>query len=144
MRAFTTLALLCLAACASPPPPATFPAAQALVDQIAGEHADLVRLTLHATPAGTDRARVVASTSAAKLNQWADPEDVDAMQTGREVVLDEGANLDYTLPVMADGKAIAAVGVTVKGAGRDAMLASAKAIAGQVSTALLAMPQLPW
>jgi hypothetical protein len=144
MRNFASLALLFLAACSSGPPPATFPAVQSMLDQVTGQHSDLVRLTVHAVPTGGDRARVIASTSAAKLGQWSDPEDVKALDTGETITMDEGPDLDYTMPVMSGGKAIAAVGVTVKGASKESMLASAKGIAQQVADSLLGMPALPW
>ena len=144
MKLIAALSLLLLASCASGPKPMDFAAAQTMLEQVAGKHADLVRLTIHAVPTGEERARVIASNVASKLNQWSDPEDLEAMKTGEAVTLMEGANLDYTVPVMKDGKAIAAVGVTVKGDDKDKMTASAFSIAMELSRAIQAADVLPW
>lgn len=144
MRVAALLLCLGLAAC-SAPGTGSFPAAQETLDQVAAKHADLVRLTLHAVPRDSDRSRIIASNLPAKLGAWSDPEDLTAMETQQPVVLREGDHLDYTAPVVdSSGKAIAAVGVTVKGATEAEMLASAKTIASELSAAILGAGQPLW
>lgn len=146
MKYLAPLVLLGLAACASHEAGrASFPEAQRIVDNIASRHSDLVRLTIHAVPQHTSKSRVVASNVAAKLDDWSDPEDLRAMETKQPVTLNEGQFLDYTAPVVdASGHAIAAVGVTVKGANEAAKLATAKSIAGELSSAILASGKPLW
>ena len=62
---------------------------QAVVEAVAKEHPDCVRLTVHATPPTGGEWRAIASTSAEKLGKPSDKEDLDARGTGRTVVLDE-------------------------------------------------------
>ncbi len=78
--------------------------AQRLVDELAKKHPELLRIGLH-----------VASNVSAKVGQKSDPEDLQAMKTGRPVVLREGENFDVTLPLHdASGKIIGAIGLTLK------------------------------
>jgi iron complex outermembrane receptor protein len=139
---------LALAACGSPPPTASYPEAQSIVQQVAIENPDVVRLTIHAIATGTSRSRVIASTAAQRLGTWSDPEDLDVMKTGTPVMLEEGGNLDYTAPVTgAGGRTIATVGVTVAGAAgatEDARLARAKAVAAEVSAAVVGARKPLW
>lgn len=146
MKILASLLVAGLAACASHGPGrASYPEAQRIVDGVAARHADAVRLTIHAVPHDTSKSRVIASNVAAKLDDWSDPEDVRAMQTKQPVTLSEGQLLDYTAPVVdASGKAIAAVGVTVKGASEAAKLATAKSIASELSSAILASGKPLW
>lgn len=148
MNHVSALCLLALAACATPPKPASFPQAQSIIDQAAAKHPDVVRLTLHASAGGESRSRVVASNVPAKLDDWSDPEDTEAIRTGKTTTLKEGRNLDYTAPVMdASGRAIAAIGVTVGGADKMSeaqQLAKAKAVAAEVSSAILAAGKPLW
>ena len=144
MRLIATLGILLLAACSSGPSPMAFDEAQGMVDEVATRHSDLVRLTIHAVPTGQKRSRVIASNVASKLDQWSDPEDLEAMQTGEPVTLMEGDDLDYTVPVMQNGKAVAAVGVTVKGSDKEAMLASAQCIARELIGQITSGMRLPW
>lgn len=149
MRLHALLSLLCLAACApadqASPEPRTFPAVDKIVTDTAAAHADVVvRLTVHAKLEGESRARVLASSAPEKRNQWSDDEDQKALDSGQPVTLDEGGNLDYTAPVVEDGKAVAVVGVTVRGADKAAMEASAKAIAAEMAQALLALSPRPF
>lgn len=111
---------------------------QAVVEQIAKEHPECTRLTVHCTPAGETAAIACASTAADKKGKPSDPEDLRAMQTGQTVVLDEAGALDVTVPICAkDGKHMAACGVTLKGAGsRDQQIAAATAIAKKVESSL--------
>lgn len=146
MKYLASLLLLGLAACASREPGrASYPEAQRIVDSVASRHSDLVRLTIHAVPHDSSRSRVVASNVAAKLDDWSDPEDLRAMETKQPVTLDEGQLLDYTAPVVdASGQAIAAVGVTVKGANEASKLATAKGIADELSAAILSSAKPLW
>lgn len=146
MKFLAPLVFLGLAACASHEPGhASYPEAQRIVESVASRHADAVRVTIHAVPHDMSKSRVVASNVAAKLDDWSDPEDLRAMETKQPVTLNEGQFLDYTAPVVdASGKAIAAVGVTVKGANEAVKLATAKRIAGELSSAILASGKPLW
>lgn len=94
-------------------PPKTL--AQKLVEALAKKHPELVRIGLHVTPPGSAENIIVASNIAAKIGQKSDPEDLQAMKTGRPVVLKEGTNFDVTLPLHdASGKVIGAIGLTLK------------------------------
>lgn len=129
-HALLALTLLPLASCASAPDPE----AQSLVQSIANKNADVVRLTVHAVPAGATKYKAVASTSSAKLGKPSDPEDLKAMQTGDVVVLEETGGIDVTVPIlMKQGKHCATAGVTVKeSVGKDAAIALARKIAGEI------------
>ncbi len=146
MKLLAALSLLALAACATTREPATsFAQAQSLVEEVAAKHPELVRLTLHAVPNRQSQCRVIASNVPSKLDDLSDPEDVQAMRTKKPVTLQEGGNLDYTAPVVdSTGTAVAAVGVTVMGPSQSAMLASAKAIAAELSAAVLAADAPLW
>ncbi len=110
--------------------------AQRLVDELAKKHRELVRIGLHVTPPHSSENTIVASNIAAKLGQKSDPEDLQAIKTGRPVVLREGENFDVTLPLHdAAGKTIGAVGLTLKvAAGEQESDATrrARAIAGEL------------
>ena len=96
------------------------PLAQRLVDDMAREHPELVRIGLHVTPPGSSENIIIASNVAAKIGQKSDPEDLQAMKTGRPVVLKEGGNFDVTLPLHdATGKVIGAIGLTFKPVGGE-------------------------
>ena len=98
----------CPASCASPE-------AQAIVDAVAKEHPEVVRLTVHGKPTGCDKYCAIASTIAAKVCNVSDPEDLEAMSTGKTVVLDEVGTIDVTVPVLKVGpQCTATVGVTFK------------------------------
>ncbi len=146
MKFLASLAFLGVVACASPDHGrASYPEAQHIVEQVAARHPDVVRLTIHAMPAKSSHSRIIASNVHAKLGKASDPEDLHAMETKQPVTLSEGQNLDYTAPVVdASGKAIAAIGVTVKGASEAAKLATAKLIAGELSSAILASGKPLW
>jgi hypothetical protein len=110
-------------------PQALRPDLQALVEKIAKEHTDIVRLTVHTEPPGGGSLCAVASTSADKLGKPSDPEDLRAIETGKAVVLDEAGAVDVTVPVLQRaGQWKAAVGVTLRGAaGQTQEQATAKA-----------------
>jgi len=144
MRTRTAVVLIALlAASCQPQPPAPksdFPAAQGLVDATVAQHTDLVRLTIHAVPTGQAQSRIIACNLAEKIGKASDPEDLEAMNTGKMTVLKEGDNLDVTAPILdTGGKAIAAAGITLRipiGATEDEVLEEAKAIAAALTTAV--------
>ncbi len=128
------VAIVPLASCASAPDPQ----AQDLVQSIAHKNANVVRLTVHAIPAGATAYKAVASTSSSKLGKPSDPEDLKAIQTGQLVVLEETGAIDVTVPIlMKGGKHSATTGVTVKeSVGKDAAILMARTIAGEIEQGL--------
>ena len=117
-----------------------FTEAQALIDKMAAKYPRLVRLTIHAVPAGETGSRIIACNVKKKIGQPSDPEDLEAMKTNRTVVLKEGDNLDVTAPILdKDGKPIAATGITLrfgKGESEDDVTAKAKRIAKELTEAI--------
>ena len=77
-----------------------------------------------------------------------DPEDLEAMRTGRQVVLDEPGALDVTVPILVkDGRPTAVAGVTLRAAtdaNRDVMVARARKIAEQLATEIRAAGKPLW
>ena len=126
----------------------SFADAQAVVDGVAAKHADLKRLTLHAIPTGKTDCTQVASTMESRRGKPSDPEDLEAMETGKEVILDEDGAVDVTVPIlMKDGKATAVAGVTVEmkeGADRDARVDAARAIAKELEKDIQAAGKALW
>jgi hypothetical protein len=121
--------------------------AQAIVDDVAKKHPNVTRLTLHAKPAGGAQLQAVASTAADKRGKPSDPEDQKALDGGQEVVMEEGENLDVTIPLKdAAGKNDCVAGVTVKTAGRarDAVIAEARTVADELNKAVRAAAQPLW
>ena len=121
-------------ACASNPAPS--PDVQEIVDSIQGIHADVVRLTVHSTPPGGGTCYAIASTQSSKRGLPSDPEDLQAISTGKNVILQESGALDVTVPILQkSGKYTAAAGVTLKspvGARQDDLVARAEAIAREI------------
>jgi hypothetical protein len=110
---------------------------QVVVDSVAKQNPGLLRLTVHCMQNG--KAMACASTVAAKKGKPSDPEDVQAMTTGKTVVLDEANAIDVTVPMRAkDGTCMAACGVTMPSAGmtREQAVAKATAIAQAVEAGL--------
>jgi hypothetical protein len=72
----------------------------------------------------------------AKIGQKSDPEDLEAMQTGKPVELKEEANFDATLPFHASsGKVIRAIGLSFKprsGEQESDAVNSAQGMAGEL------------
>jgi hypothetical protein len=120
--------------------------AQKLVDELAKKHPELVRIGLHVTPPGSADNVIVASNVAAKIGQKSAPEDLQAMKTGRLVVLKEGANFDVTLPLHdAAGKVIGAIGLTLKPSGGEKEVGAkrrAQAIAGELEKQIVSKDSL--
>jgi hypothetical protein len=92
-----------------------------------------VRLTLHAVPQGRTECTQIASTIPERRGKPSDPEDIEAMRTGRMVVLDEPGALDVTVPILLkDGSPTAIAGVTLRapaGFNRAAMTKRAQLVA---------------
>lgn len=115
-------------------------AAQSTVEATAKMHTDVVRLTVHMAPAGGGASTAVASTAADRIGKPSDKEDLQAMETGQTVVMDEKDAVDVTVPAMQkDGKWTAAIGVTLKaaaGADKEALKKKATEIASAVEKAI--------
>ena len=126
----------------------SFTAAQEILDGVAAGHPNLKRLTLHAVPAGKSECTQIASTMASRRGKPSDPEDLNALSTGKEVILDEPGAIDVTVPILAtDGKPTAVTGVTLAlkdGADREALLAEARAIAEELAAAIQAAGKPVW
>ncbi|MHC4955622.1 MAG: hypothetical protein ACYTGZ_17360 [Planctomycetota bacterium] len=135
-----------LGACASMKGP--YPAAQDIVKDVAAKHPDLVRLTLHAVPAGKTECTQVASTMKKRRGKPSDPEDLKALKTGQYIVLDEDGALDVTVPILREmGKPTAVAGVTLKmeeGANRGALVNKARKIADELAAAVRAAGKPVW
>lgn len=139
---------LWLAACASGPGPACCPAScaspavQKVVDGVARQHPEVVRLTVHGRPEGCDKYCAIASTLAEKVCKVSDPEDLEAMNTGRPIVLAEVGAVDVTVPVCKVGANwTKAVGVTFKeqgGMAKEQYVGLAQAIAKVVEDGMMA------
>ncbi|MHC4340393.1 MAG: type 2 periplasmic-binding domain-containing protein [Planctomycetota bacterium] len=146
MRFASLLFVTMLAACASMKAP--YPAAQDIVDGVAAKHPELVRLTLHAVPEGKTECTQVASTAKKRRGKPSDPEDLEAMKTGRQVVLDEPGAIDVTVPILRKGnKPTAVAGVTLRaaeGADRAALVNEARAIAEELAVAVRAAGKPVW
>ena len=140
------LMTIILAACASSKTP--YPAAQDIVDDVAAAHPDLVRLTLHAVPAGKTECTQIASTVKKRRGKPSDPEDLKAMKTGQQIVMDESGAIDVTVPILRkSGKPTAVAGVTLRaeeGADRVALVHKARVIAEELAAAVHAAGDPVW
>jgi len=127
---------------------APFAAAQKVVDGVAKRHPEVTRLTIHAVPAGKSGPIQLASTMAERRGKPSDPEDLKALSTGEQTVLDEKGALDVTVPILlTDGKPGAVAGVTLAVAAdsdRDALIAKAQAIAAEVEKEVRAAGKPLW
>jgi hypothetical protein len=147
MRLIVLLFVAALGACAAMKK-APYPEAQKIVDDVAAKHSNLERLTLHAMPTGKSELIQVASTKKSRRGKPSDPEDMKAMKTGLEIVLDEDGNVDVTIPILRmGGKATAIAGVTLRG-GKDVKQADlvneARTIAKQLADAVSAAGKPVW
>ncbi len=87
---------------------------QALIDRTVTDYPYIIRLTIHAVPEGEKESRIIACNLREKIGRLSDPEDIEAMQKNCVIVLEEGANIDVTAPVVDEaGRPIAATGITV-------------------------------
>jgi hypothetical protein len=132
-------ALLFAAACASTGAAkcADCSTAQSVVESVAKLHPDCLRLTVHCAMEGG--AKACASTDAERVGTASEKEDLDAMRSGKTIVLDEAGAIDVTVPINAkDGKFMSTCGATMKVAGmsRDQAVAQATAIAKAVEAGL--------
>lgn len=147
MRRFVVLALVVLSACGTFRRE-SFPEAQKLVGAVAQRYTEITRLTLHAVPTGETECRMLASTDQDRVGRVSDPEDLQAMRSGEEIVLDENGAIDVTVPVLPrQGVATAVVGVTLRhpeGRERAATIARAKEIARAVASAVQNSPEPMW
>jgi hypothetical protein len=145
LRSLPVVALL-LHGCAGAPA-APCADTQRIVESIAAKHPECVRLTVHAVPPAGGGHVAVASTSATKLGKPSDAEDLEAMQTGKPVLLDEPGALDVTVPMLwQDHVWTAACGVTLQataGASRADLQTRAEAIAKEVETAMAVQASQP-
>ena len=148
MRVSLLMIVALLVACASTGGDVPYPEAQSVIDRIAAEHPDLVRLTLHAVPVGKTECTQLASTMAERRGKPSDPEDLEAMRTGKEVVLSEPGAIDVTVPIMKiGGKPTAIAGVTLRAgdmADRNALVEKARKIAGDLASAVKASGKPLW
>lgn len=121
-RSFAAAAVLALfaTACQSNRP-AVCADTQAIVDAMAAKYPEIVRLTVHTTPAGAKESIAVASTLPAKRGKASDVEDLNAMRRGETIVIEEVGALDVTVPICRKGAlCTAAAGVTLTmGPGAD-------------------------
>ncbi len=133
-HAFLFFLVLATQGCSAPEP--ARPDLQRLVLDLQARDASILRLSVHMVPASGPRSIVVASTSNAKLGKVSDPEDLRAMASAQQVVLDESGALDVTVPIcVANGRAAAAVGVTMAAdaaSPRAAAVARAEAVAREI------------
>ena len=115
------------------------PQIQPIVDATAKKHPEILRLTVHVAKDGKP-AEAVASTLPDRIGKASDKEDLDAIQTGKTIVLPEPDALDVTVPALQkDGKYTAAIGVTLPakpGADKKAIEAKATEIATSVANAI--------
>jgi hypothetical protein len=125
-----------------------FGKAQELVNNMVSKHPDLVRLTIHAVPAGEEASKIIACNIKEKIGKLSDPEDLEAMKTGKTVTLKEGDNLDVTAPIFDKaGKPIAATGITLrfrKGESENEVIEKAKSIAEELTIAIQAADKPLW
>lgn len=149
MRFAPWLLVAVLGACASTSQDVTpFAKAQVVVDGVAARHPDVVRLTLHAVPSGSSQCTMLASTAPGRAGKPSDPEDLQALETGMPVVLDEEDALDVTVPILLeDDKPTAVAGVTLRRSAdsdRAVLIGRAKAIAEELASAARAAGMPPW
>jgi hypothetical protein len=148
MRLVPFLCLIVLSACASTKDSAPYPAAQEIVDAVAARHADLARLTLHAVPKGEMQCTQLASTLPERRGTPSDPEDLQALRTGKEIVLDEPGAMDVTVPILVqDGAPTAVAGVTLRtdgGASRDVVVSRARRIAEELESEIRSAGKPLW
>ncbi|MBL8747616.1 MAG: hypothetical protein JNK78_00545 [Planctomycetes bacterium] len=135
LSSFVLLAAL-FAGCASQPAACeACKNAQSVIDGVAKQNPDCTRLTLHCSMEGG--AKCCASTAADRVGKASDKEDVEAMSSGKTVVLDEAGAVDVTVPIRAmNGKFMSSCGVTLKGMPRDQAVAKAATIAKSVEDGL--------
>ena len=123
-----------------------FHEAQQLVDSVVQRYPDLVRLTIHAIPSGESECRVIASSNPSRLGTMSDPEDLEAMASGKLSVIDAEDGFDVTIPVLPlDGRPTAVVGVTLrKPVDKEKGIERAQHIAKAIADAAQSQPIPLW
>jgi len=148
MRFLPLFLVALLAACSSMKGDVPYPDAQKVVDQVAAKHSNLIRLTLHAVPQGQTQCTQLASTMAERRGKPSDPEDLQAMKTGKRIVLEEPGAVDVTVPIlMKGGKPTAIAGVTLRapaGSDRNALVRQAGAIGEELAAEVRAAGKPLW
>ena len=120
--------------------------AQRLVDELAAQHPELVRIGMHVTPPNKSDNIIIACNVSERIGRKSDPEDLKAMKTGQPVVLKEDGDFDVTLPLHdAAGKPIGAIGLTFKplaGEQSEGAARRAQAMAHEVEKQIASTGQL--
>jgi hypothetical protein len=102
--------------------------AQKLVDDLTAKYAGVARVALHLTPPNRAENIIVACNTAARIGWKSDPEDLEAMRTGKPVVQKEEGNFDVTATLhTACGRTIGAIGLTFKPSGEQEAAAAKRA-----------------
>ena len=148
MRFVPSFFLVTLAACASLDESAPYPAAQDVVDEVAERHPNLTRLTLHAVPADGTECTQIASTMPERRGKPSDPEDLEALRTGEEIVLEEPGAIDVTVPILVqDGRPSAIAGITLRAhetSDREGIVSRARSSAEELETEIRAAGRPLW
>jgi hypothetical protein len=143
VKSLMFVSLVVLSACAASPeskePTASevsSSSSQMLVDRFANQYPEIARLSIHKQRPDGDW-RIVASTVTGRVGERSDAEDAQALKTSSAIVLQEGHNLDYTVPVRDErGRTLAIIGLTLTGTvgDRATLLSRAEQISGQIAT----------
>tara|TARA_R110002072_G_scaffold273219_3_gene433795 strand:- start:96181 stop:96639 length:459 start_codon:yes stop_codon:yes gene_type:complete len=131
-----TLLALTLVGCKSTSGDGASP--QSIVEATAAKNDGCTRLTLHCVQEDGST-KVCASTATERVGTASDPEDLRAMKSGEVVVMDEGAAVDVTVPIVqTDGKWTTVCGVTLERGDqtKEMTVERAKAIAKVVQASL--------
>jgi hypothetical protein len=88
--------------------------AQALVENTAAKHPELVGLGLATTPPGGHDCVTIADTDAMELGDKCDKGELAVMETGKSTVEKEGDGYDVTVPLHVSGKTIGIIGMDFK------------------------------
>lgn len=125
-----------------------FSEAQDLIERIALEYPNIVRLTIHAVPSGEMKSRIIACNLRGKIGQPSDPEDLAAMRTNKTTVLHEGDNLDVTAPIRnREDIPVAATGITLrigKNVKEDTVIKEAEKITERINKAIQGAAKPLW
>jgi len=135
----TTLALLQLATACAGTQAATDRKLQQMVFDLQRTNPGIVRLSVHRYDPDLGGV-IVASTVKAKVGLPSHSEDLRAMATLQPVVIEDGTDLDVTVPILVrDGRAQACVGVvmaTGRRTVRATLITQAEAIAHEIEHAI--------
>src|SRR5262245_39558820 len=135
-----TIGVLCVAGAGCTKEVGGNAAIQAVVDATAKKDPDILRLTVHCAAADRKSTVVLASTLPAKIGKSSDKEDLDALATGKTIVLEEPNARDFSVPVLPqNGEPTHVIGVTLKAppdANKEALQAKAAEIANSLAAAI--------